>query len=115
MSRPKHPRSRAKGRGSGESVFLAQAVKDLAKVGYLCYHVHGIGAQRSAFGFPDIVAAPPAHRTDLPVIVLELKTGTYEMTDDQREWLARLDGRTIVAREARPETFADIVIGILGD
>jgi hypothetical protein len=110
----KNPRSRAKGRGSGEDAFQAQVIKDMHKIGYRCYHVHKQGSMRSDFGFPDLTCAPPPHRDDLPVIVMELKTGTYQLTDDQREWLARLDGRVIVAREVRPETFGDVMVALLG-
>lgn len=106
--KPRRPRKRTEQQFQDGTVIPA-----LRRLGYIVYHAHN--ARRSTPGLPDIIAAPPLHRPNWPVLALELKTGRYRLTPEQRDWLARLDGRTVIAAEMRPETMAVILRGAIPD
>jgi hypothetical protein len=87
-----------------------QAVVRLAREQkYLVYHTQN--SKRSPEGFPDLICA----RAGSPLLAIETKTDTGQVTPAQAAWLEALAGCTGVVAECwRPAQLQDIVERLRG-
>ena len=87
-----------------EQAFMAAIVRLAKQQQYLVYHTYT--SKRSPEGFPDLICA----RAGSPLLAIELKTDTGQVTPAQDAWLAALGQCTGVVSEIwRPARLQEIV------
>lgn len=87
-----------------EKAFLAAIIRLARQNNYLYYHTHN--SKRSPEGFPDLVLA----KAGAPLLCIELKTDTGQVTPAQAAWWEVLRSTTgVVAEVWRPRDLDDIV------
>ena len=86
-----------------EKAFMAAVVRLARQQQYMVYHTWS--SKRSPEGFPDLICA----RTGSPLLAIECKTDTGEVTSPQHAWLAILARCTgVVAEIWRPKDLESI-------
>ena len=86
-----------------EAAFMAAVVKIARQHTWLVYHTHN--SKRSPEGFPDLICA----RAGSPLLAIETKTDTGQVTPAQAAWLAALGQCTgVVAEVWRPQDMEEI-------
>lgn len=76
-----------------EKVFMDAVVRLAKEAGYLVYHTHT--SKRSPEGFPDLICA----RAGSPLLAIETKTDTGQVTLAQEAWLTALGACTGVVAD----------------
>lgn len=92
-----------------EKAFMSAVVRLARQQEYLVYHTWS--SKRSPEGFPDLICA----RAGSPLLAIETKTDTGQVTPAQAAWLEALGGCTgVVAEVWKPAQLQEIVERLRG-